>query len=140
MTSRIRSFLAELKRRKVVRVALVYVIVGFAVIEGGQLIFDALEFPRAAWQFVVVLTLLGFPIALVLAWALELTPEGVRVTPPVEQPEAGWSSPRSSAVVPPYKLVTENVPPPAVKSVNSIPSPVALIRACNRAGSAELMV
>ncbi len=88
MSSRIRTFLAELKRRKVYRVAVVYVIVGFAVIEGGQLIFDALEFPRVAWQFVVVLTILGFPIALVLAWALELTPEGIRVTPPAELPDA----------------------------------------------------
>jgi len=87
LSSRIRTLLAELKRRKVYRVAVVYVIVGFAVIEGGQLIFDALEFPRIAWQFVVVLTLLGFPIALVLAWALELTPEGIRVTPPPEPPE-----------------------------------------------------
>ncbi len=84
----VRSFLAELKRRKVYRVAVVYVIVGFAVIEGGQLIFDALELPRSAWQLVVVLTLLGFPIALVLAWALELTPEGIRVTPPAGPPEA----------------------------------------------------
>ncbi|MGD8698752.1 MAG: FlgO family outer membrane protein [Gemmatimonadales bacterium] len=84
MALELRSFLAELKRRKVYRVAVVYVIVGFAVIEGGQLIFDALEFPRVAWQFVVVLTILGFPIALVLAWALEMTPEGIRVTPSAE--------------------------------------------------------
>ncbi|NIM52940.1 MAG: tetratricopeptide repeat protein [Gemmatimonadales bacterium] len=78
--SSLRVFLAELKRRRVYRVAVVYVIVGFAVIEGGQLIFDALEFPRAAWQLVVVLTILGFPIALVLAWAYDITPEGVRRT------------------------------------------------------------
>jgi adenylate cyclase len=78
------NFLAELKRRKVYRVAVVYVIVGFAVIEGAQLIFDALEFPRAAWQLVVVLTILGLPIALVLAWALEITPEGIRRTPALE--------------------------------------------------------
>jgi TolB-like protein/Tfp pilus assembly protein PilF len=100
MTSSVRSFLAELKRRRVTRVAVVYVIVGFAVIEGGQLIFDALEFPRAAWQFVVVLTILGFPIALVLAWALELTPEGIRVTPPAEPPDiagTGNEAPQPSA-------------------------------------------
>ncbi len=97
MAFELRSFLAELKRRKVYRVAVVYVLVGFAVIEGGQLIFDALEFPRAAWQFVVVLTILGFPIALVLAWALELTPEGIRVTPPVEAPEVPKPTPRRGA-------------------------------------------
>jgi serine/threonine-protein kinase len=81
--SKLGHLLAELKRRKVYRVAVVYAIVGFAVIEGGQLIFDALEFPRAAWQFVVVLTILGFPIALVLAWALDVTPEGIRRTAPL---------------------------------------------------------
>jgi len=112
MTSRIRSFLAELKRRKVYRVAVVYVIVGFAVIEGGQLIFDALEFPRIAWQFVVVLTILGFPIALVLAWALELTPEGIRVTPPAEQPEAdaGDAEPTGAPATEPKKPLTARGP------------------------------
>jgi adenylate cyclase len=112
MTSRIRSFLAELKRRKVYRVAVVYIVVGFAVIEGGQLIFDALEFPRAAWQFVVVLTILGFPIALVLAWALELTPEGIRVTPPAEPPEtaAGDQQPTAAPATEPAEPVTVRGP------------------------------
>ncbi|UCC71943.1 MAG: tetratricopeptide repeat protein [Gemmatimonadota bacterium] len=112
LSSGIRSFLAELKRRKVYRVAVVYVIVGFAVIEGGQLIFDALEFPRAAWQFVVVLTLLGFPIALVLAWALELTPEGIRVTPPAEPPDgaAGDQAPTGAPATEPAKPATVGGP------------------------------
>jgi TolB-like protein len=104
--------LTELKRRKVFRVAVVYVIVGFAVIEGGQLIFDALEFPRAAWQLVVVLTLLGFPIALVLAWALELTPEGIRVTPPGGPPEAaaGDQEATGAPAAEPYKPVPARPP------------------------------
>jgi hypothetical protein len=74
MTSRIRSFLAELKRRKVVRVAVVCVLLGFGVIESGQLIFDALESPRAAWQFVVVLTILGSPVG----WAARSSGAQVR--------------------------------------------------------------
>ncbi|UCC84657.1 MAG: hypothetical protein JSW46_06955 [Gemmatimonadota bacterium] len=112
MTSRIRSFVAELKRRKVVRVAVVYVIVGFAVIEGGQLIFDALELSRSAWQILVVLTLLGFPIALVLAWALELTPEGIRVTPPAEPPEAaaGDEAPTGAPTAEPSEAVSPRGP------------------------------
>jgi len=108
LSSRIRTFLAELKRRNVYRVAVVYVIVGFAVIEGGQLIFDALEFPRIAWQFVVVLTILGFPIALVLAWALELTPEGIRATPPAAAPDgaaAGAEAPAGARAAEPDKPV-----------------------------------
>jgi TolB-like protein/Tfp pilus assembly protein PilF len=105
--------LAELKRRKVYRVAVVYVIVGFAVIEGGQLIFDALEFPRAAWQLVVVLTILGFPIALVLAWALELTPEGIRVTPAAGPPEdtaAGDEEPTGAPATEPHKPIPPRGP------------------------------
>jgi adenylate cyclase len=108
VASELRSFLVELKRRRVFRVAVVYVVVGFAVIEGGQLIFDALEFPRAAWQFVVVLTILGFPIALVLAWALELTPEGIRVTPPAEPHDntaAGDEAPTGAPAAEPEKPV-----------------------------------
>jgi adenylate cyclase len=113
LSSGIRSFLTELKRRKVYRVAVVYIIVGFAVIEGGQLIFDALEFPRAAWQLVVVLTILGFPIALVLAWALELTPEGIRVTPPAAPPEpaaAGDEATPGAPAAEPDKPVTARGP------------------------------
>jgi TolB-like protein/Flp pilus assembly protein TadD len=112
LNSQVRTFLAELKRRKVYRVAVVYVIVGFAVIEGSQLIFDALEFPRAAWQFVVVLTLLGFPIALVLAWALELTPEGIRVTPSAEPPEdtADDAAPIGAPVAEPKEQVLARDP------------------------------
>ncbi len=113
MSSQFRSFLAELKRRKVYRVAVVYVIVGFAVIEGGQLIFDALEFPRAAWQLVVVLTILGFPIALVLAWALELTPEGIRVTPAAGPPEdtaAGDEEPTGAPATEPHKPIPPRGP------------------------------
>lgn len=79
--------LAELKRRKVTRVALVYILVGLGVIEAVDIIGDRLLFPQWAIQFVIVLVLLGLPIALVLAWALEVTPEGIRRTldlPPEE--------------------------------------------------------
>jgi adenylate cyclase len=88
MTSRVRSFLAELKRRKVVRVAVVYVVVGLVVVEAANNLLPALNLPPWTVTLVVVLTILGFPIALVLAWALELTPEGIRVTPPAAPPEA----------------------------------------------------
>jgi adenylate cyclase len=88
MTSRIRSFLAELKRRKVYRVAVVYAVVAFAIWQAADFVLPAARVPDWAPTLVLVLTILGFPIALVLAWALELTPEGIRVTPPAEPPEA----------------------------------------------------
>lgn len=81
MASSFSRFLAELKRRKVTRVAVVYVLVGLGVIEAVDIIGDRLLFPAWAIQFVIVLVLLGLPIALVLAWALEVTPEGIQRTP-----------------------------------------------------------
>ena len=81
MASRLSQFLGELKKRKVTRVAVVYALVGIGVIEGAQLIFEALELPQVAWQALTILVLLGFPVALVLAWAVDLTPTGIQRTP-----------------------------------------------------------
>ncbi|MGI9626318.1 MAG: tetratricopeptide repeat protein [Longimicrobiales bacterium] len=76
--SGLRSFLAELKRRKVYRVAALYAVVGLGVIEAADLILPRLQLPDSATTLVLALVLLGFPIALVLAWALEITPDGVK--------------------------------------------------------------
>lgn len=73
-------FFAELKRRKVFRVALVYGATGFVVVQAADLVFRGLEVPSWALTITVTLALLGFPVVLVLAWALEATPEGVRRT------------------------------------------------------------
>ncbi|MGD2122621.1 MAG: hypothetical protein PVJ76_12790 [Gemmatimonadota bacterium] len=75
MASKLAHFIAELKRRKVFRVAVLYGVVGIGVIEGAQLLFDAFGIARVAWQLVVFLIVLGFPVALVLAWAYEVRPE-----------------------------------------------------------------
>ena len=77
------SFLAELKRRRVVRVAIVYGAVAFTVLQAADLVVPRLQLPDWTVTLMVVLALLGFPIALVLAWAFELTPDGVRRTEPV---------------------------------------------------------
>jgi hypothetical protein len=74
----IRQFLSELRRRNVYRVAVTYVIVGVSVIEAADLTLTRLGLPGWTVTLVIVLVGLGFPIALVLAWALEVTPEGVR--------------------------------------------------------------
>jgi TolB-like protein/Tfp pilus assembly protein PilF len=75
------GFFAELKRRKVVRVAVVYAATGFVVLQVADIMLPSLGVPAWALSLIVVLLILGFPVALVLAWALELTPDGVRVTP-----------------------------------------------------------
>jgi adenylate cyclase len=86
--SRQPSFFEELKRRRVVRAAVVYAIVAFGVVQVADLLFPALLLPEWSVRLVVGLVLVGFPVALVLAWAFDLTPEGVRRTPS-PRPDAG---------------------------------------------------
>ena len=72
------SLIAELKRRNVVRVAIAYGVVGWLLAQVADLLFGAFGTPDWALQTFVVLLFLGFPVALLLAWAFELTPEGIR--------------------------------------------------------------
>jgi len=73
-----KSFWQRLKERKVIRVGIVYVVVGWVMMQVGEATFEALSLPPWALTLLIVLVLLGFPIALVLAWAFEITPEGIR--------------------------------------------------------------
>lgn len=82
MASKLSRFFSELKRRKVTRVAVVYAVVGAGTAEAAQMVFEALELPPVASQVVTLLILFGFPVAIVLAWALEVTPDGIRRTAP----------------------------------------------------------
>jgi TolB-like protein/Tfp pilus assembly protein PilF len=74
------NFFSELKRRNVYKVAVAYAVVGWLVMQVTSTVVPALHLPDAITTAVVMLTLLGFPIALVLAWAFELTPEGIKRT------------------------------------------------------------
>jgi TolB-like protein len=103
---RIVSFLAELKRRRVVRVAIVYGAVAFAVLQAADILVPALRLPRGTMTLLVLLLALGLPVALVLAWAFELTPAGVqRTAVTTDKPPAAtagsaerWVSARTIAV------------------------------------------
>jgi len=75
-----KTFFSELKRRRVMRVAGAYAIVAFVIWQAAEIAFPALGFPDWTLAFIVVVTFMGFPIALVLAWAFDITPEGVRRT------------------------------------------------------------
>jgi TolB-like protein/Flp pilus assembly protein TadD len=81
------SFFHELKRRKVYRVAVTYVVAGGGVIQLASAVFPAWELPNWSLRLVIMLLLLGFPIALMLAWAFDVTPEGIRATTPVLHPD-----------------------------------------------------
>jgi len=73
-------FFAELKRRRVFRVMAVYGIVGFVLLQIVDLAVPALLLPEWTYRLVALILLLGFPVAVVLAWAFEMTPEGVQRT------------------------------------------------------------
>jgi TolB-like protein len=76
------GFFEEVKRRKVYRVAAGYVVVAGGLIQLASAVFPAWELPSWALRLVIILLLIGFPIALILAWALEVTPQGIRTTQP----------------------------------------------------------
>jgi hypothetical protein len=79
-----RNFFAELKRRKVYKVAVAYAIVGWLVMQIAATVVPALHLSDAITSAAVLLVILGFPIALILAWAFELTPEGIKRTDEIE--------------------------------------------------------
>src|SRR6266403_3509471 len=77
------NFFQELQRRKVYRVAAAYIIAAGFIIQIGSAVFPAWELPNWTLRLVVVLLLAGFPVALILAWAYDVTPQGIQVTPKV---------------------------------------------------------
>lgn len=112
-------FFRELRHRKVLRAAAVYAVIGWAVIEASDTIFPALSIPEGAFTAVLVITLVGFPVALVGAWMFDITPHGLTRTQPLSADSAaepldrppdgslaaavaadGPASPRSIAVLP----------------------------------------
>ncbi len=74
------SLFAELKRRKVYRVAVAYALMGWALAQGIAQVFPVFQVPNCTVRLIMVLIALGFPMALVLAWLFELTPEGLKRT------------------------------------------------------------
>ena len=113
--SKLETFLAKLKRRRVYHVAVAYIVVGLGVLGAAELILEPLGLDNAR-PFIVVFTLLGFPLALVLAWAYDITPEGIERTgdsegeiattgtalegPPAEKSEAVLADTRRLAILP----------------------------------------
>ncbi len=87
-----RNFFAELKRRNVYKVAVAYAVVAWLLMQIASQIFPFFEIPSWAVRLVVLLLLLGFPVALVIAWAFELTPEGIRRTEDVDLPTSARQS------------------------------------------------
>src|SRR5438477_8014773 len=78
------NFFSELKRRNVYKVAVAYAVVGWLIAQIATQIFPFLEIPNWVVRLVIVLIVIGIPIALVIAWAFEATPEGIKRTEDVD--------------------------------------------------------
>jgi TolB-like protein/Flp pilus assembly protein TadD len=86
-----RNFFAELRRRNVYKVAIAYAIVGWLLTQVATQVFPFFEIPNWGIRLVVLIIAIGFPIALIIAWAFELTPEGLK------RPEFADELPKKSA-------------------------------------------
>ena len=89
------TFLTELKRRKVYRVAVAYAIAAWLLIQAASILFPTFEAPPWVMKVFVTAVILGFPVALILAWAFELTPEGLRRSEEVAPRESKTRKPGS---------------------------------------------
>jgi TolB-like protein/tetratricopeptide (TPR) repeat protein len=82
------SFIQELKRRNVIRVAAIYVVVSWLLMQIGDVMFPALLLPYWTTTMLVTFLLLGFPVAMIFAWAYEITPDGVLRTEDVPEDQS----------------------------------------------------
>ena len=93
------DFFRELKDRKVIKVGIAYIVGAFVVMESADLMFPAIGLPESAITLVVGLLAVGFPLTLVLTWAFDITPEGIKRAEEVKASETADLGP-SIAVVP----------------------------------------
>ncbi len=78
------NFFAELKRRNVYKVAIAYIVAGWALSQGIAQVFPVFDIPNWVIRLIVLLIIIGLPIALVLAWSFEITPQGIKRTEDVD--------------------------------------------------------
>src|SRR5438309_7232346 len=74
------NFFSELKRRNVYKVAVAYTFAGWALSQGIAQVFPVFDIPNWVIRLIVLLIIIGLPIALILAWSFELTPQGIKRT------------------------------------------------------------
>jgi serine/threonine-protein kinase len=96
-----RNFFAELKRRHVYRVAIAYTVVAWLLVQVATQVFPFFEIPSWVVRLVVLVVVLGFPIALIIAWAFEMTPQGMKRAEDIAPNEyiPHWSARRFAALI-----------------------------------------
>ena len=100
--SALQRFISDLKRRKVFRVALVYIVGAWILLQVAEVTFEPLNLPEWAMPFLIVVVVVGFALAIVLAWALEITPDGVKKTKPAPSARKPGEPGGSSIAVLPF--------------------------------------
>jgi TolB-like protein/Flp pilus assembly protein TadD len=118
--SRFQEWLAELQRRKVFRVAVAYVVAGWVLIQVADATFEPLGLPPWSMKLVIALVALGFPLACVLAWAYDLTPQGIERTE-AAAPEVAPPAPVDAPRVQPALAGPAVAPAPSARSVAILP-------------------
>lgn len=110
-----KSFFVELKRRKVYRVAVAYAVAGWLIVQIATQVFPFFEVPNWTVRLVVIALVLGFPIALILSWMFDITPQGIRRTDesdqisPPDVASAGMRNiPEKSIAVLPFENLSDN--------------------------------
>ena len=81
---KIDSFLAELKRRNVYKVAVAYAVVSWLLIQAASIFFPAFDAPPWVMRIFIIVIIFGFPVALIFSWAFEITPEGIKLESEIE--------------------------------------------------------
>ena len=125
----IAGFIAELRRRRVFRVLILYAVAGWIVIEVSSTVLPGLNLPDWAPTLVIVLVALGFPIALLMAWAFDIGPEGVTRTGPAE------AEPAKAAEPPPAQPTAK--PPDGLTARASDDHSIAVLPFTNMSGDVE---
>jgi serine/threonine-protein kinase len=107
-----RNFFAELKRRHVYRVAIGYAVVAWLFIQIATQVFPFFEIPNFVVRLVVLVTVLGFPIAVIIAWAFEMTPEGLKRANDIAPNEyiPRWSTRKFAALIITVAILAAGVP------------------------------
>src|SRR5437667_433738 len=84
------NFFAELKRRNVYKIAVAYIVAGWAFSQGIAQVFPVFDVPNWVIRLIVLLIIIGLPVALVLAWMFEITPQGIKRTETADAMPAAW--------------------------------------------------
>src|SRR6476469_6327788 len=112
-SARLRRFIAEFRRRRVVRVAIAYLIVGWGLVHVADATFEPMGLPPWAPRLLIVLLLIGFILACVLSWIYDIQPHGIERTPALPDPEAVAPARRASDGIAPAPAPATEAPPQA---------------------------